>query len=49
MIEAGQYIQTLTYKGKSRILFYKDPRIKKFDDSVALKIFDKKNPGVDIE
>ena len=36
--KAGQYIQTSKYKGKSRTLFYKDPRIEKFEESISMKI-----------
>ncbi|KAL8088541.1 hypothetical protein AgCh_038357 [Apium graveolens] len=52
-IEAGaiesQYLQALKVKGKKTTLFYKDPKIQNFDSEVSRRIFERENPGVDME
>lgn len=52
MIEAGaetsQFLQTLKCKGKKTTLYYKDPKIHRFDDELAKRLFEKDHPGVNI-
>lgn len=47
--ETRQFMQTLKLRGKTTTLFYKDPKIHKFNDVVALKLSQKDNPKVDLE
>lgn len=48
-VDASQFMQTLKYMGKQTTLYYKDPKLQKFNDVLAMKIFQVENPGVDIE
>ena len=54
LIEAGdpesqKFCQTLKFRGKETTLFYKSPSLQAIDEAVARKIFERKNPGLDIE
>jgi len=54
LVEAGdpesqKFCQTLKFRGKETTLFYKSPSLQAIDEAVARKIFEKENPGVDIE
>ncbi|XP_063939749.1 uncharacterized protein LOC135148454 [Daucus carota subsp. sativus] len=54
LIEAGdpesqKFCQTLKFRGKETTLFYKSPSLQAIDEAMARKIFEKENPGVDIE
>lgn len=42
-------MQIFKFRGKKTTLYYKDPKSQQFDDAVARKMFEKDNPGVDIE
>ena len=47
--ESQKFCQTLKFRGKETTLFYKSPSLQAIDEAVARKIFEKENPGVDIE
>ncbi|XP_063936099.1 uncharacterized protein LOC135147177 [Daucus carota subsp. sativus] len=54
LIEAGdpesqKFCQTLKFRGRETTLFYKSPSLQAIDEAMARKIFEKENPGVDIE
>ena len=54
LIEAGdpeskKFCQTLKFRGRETTLFYKSQSLQAIDEAVARKIFEKENPGVDIE
>ncbi|XP_063938513.1 uncharacterized protein LOC135148207 [Daucus carota subsp. sativus] len=54
LIEAGdpefqKFCQTLKFRGKETTLFYKSPSLQAIDEAVAKKIFERENPGIDIE
>ena len=54
LIEAGdpesqKFCQTLKFRGKETTLFYKSPSLQAIDEAVAKKIFERENPGLDIE
>ena len=47
--ESQKFCQTLKFRGKETILFYKSPSLQTIDEAVARNIFERENPGVDIE
>ena len=47
--ESQKFCQTLKFRGKETTLFYKSPSLQAIDEAVARKIFERENPGVDIE
>ncbi|KAL1811236.1 hypothetical protein ACET3Z_021301 [Daucus carota] len=47
--ESQKFCQTLKFRGKETTLFYKSPSLQAIDEAMARKIFEKENPGVDID
>lgn len=47
--QAGQFMQMLKCKRKNTNLYYKNPKLQKFDEVLAKKLFQRENPGLDLE